>query len=110
MPTYIEPMQLHVARLCLDCNEIHEAQSCPLCGSEAFAFLARWVPAPERRVQPRPMTSPQVEVYRELIAPASSTPQRGRLLQRSAIGLTAVALVGWVWRWNKGRARSPSDR
>jgi pterin-4a-carbinolamine dehydratase len=34
-------MRLDDARLCLDCEEIHEEQECPSCGSEAFAFLTR---------------------------------------------------------------------
>ena len=36
-------MRLDEARLCLDCEEIHDNQECPSCGSEAFAFLTRWV-------------------------------------------------------------------
>ena len=37
-------MQLRTARLCLDCEELHEQQVCPVCASEAFAFITRWVP------------------------------------------------------------------
>ena len=96
-------MQLHIARLCLDCNEVHDEPRCPICGSEAFAYLTRWVPAPERRLQARPTTSPEAEVYRELIAPASAPPQRGRLLKRSALGIGMIAAAGWMWRRNAGR-------
>ena|SRR5437773_3532067 len=102
-------MQLHVARLCLDCNEIHDAQSCPLCGSEAFAYLTRWVPAPERRMRARPVTSPEAEVYRELIAPTPSVSRRGRLLQRSALGLGVLAMAGWAWRNNNRRRDSAAN-
>ena len=42
-------MQLRTARLCLDCEELHEENTCPVCASEMFAFLTRWVPAEERR-------------------------------------------------------------
>jgi hypothetical protein len=38
-------MRLAVARLCLNCEEVHEGDRCPVCGSETFAFLKRWVPA-----------------------------------------------------------------
>src|SRR5215831_15747956 len=93
-------MQLHIARLCLDCNEVHDAQDCPVCGSEAFAYLSRWVPAPERRIGPRPTTSPEAEVYRELVSPESSTSRRGRLLKRGVLGITTLALAGWIWRRN----------
>ena len=37
-------MQLRNARVCLDCEELHEQQVCPVCASEAFAFVTRWVP------------------------------------------------------------------
>jgi hypothetical protein len=47
-------MKLDVARLCLDCEEVHDEQVCPLCGSEVFAYLTRWVqPSGERRTERR---------------------------------------------------------
>jgi hypothetical protein len=98
-------MQLQIARLCLDCDEVHVAQHCPVCASEAFAYLTRWVPAPERRMQPRPTTSDTAEIYRELTSPNLASPRRGRLLARNALGVTAIALAGWMWRWNKDRKK-----
>ena len=47
-------MQLSVARVCLDCEEVHDAQACPVCASETFAYLTRWVPVQDRRTRPRP--------------------------------------------------------
>jgi ferric-dicitrate binding protein FerR (iron transport regulator) len=96
-------MQLKIARLCLDCDEVHDAQQCPVCASEAFAYLTRWVPAPERRMRPRPTTSPAADVYRELTSP--NLARRGRLLTRSALGVTAIAVAGWIWRWNKDQRK-----
>jgi hypothetical protein len=96
-------MQLHTARLCLDCDEVHDAQQCPVCASETFAFITRWVPAPERRTRPRPTTSPEAEVYSRLVNPEPPPPStRGRLLKQGMIGLTAVGLVSWMWRHRKG--------
>ena len=46
-------MQLRKARLCIDCEEIHDQWQCPICASETFAFLTQWMPAPERRKKPR---------------------------------------------------------
>lgn len=46
-------MQLRKARLCIDCEEIHDQWQCPICASETFAFLTQWMPAPERRKRPR---------------------------------------------------------
>jgi hypothetical protein len=47
-------MQLRVARLCLDCEELHMDDSCPRCASESYAFLAKWLPSEERRRWRRP--------------------------------------------------------
>ena len=43
-------MRLAVARLCLDCEEVHERDKCPVCGSETFAFLKRWKGKANRRI------------------------------------------------------------
>jgi hypothetical protein len=42
-------MQLRVARLCLDCEELHVEDACPICASERYAFLSSWLPSEERR-------------------------------------------------------------
>ena len=46
-------MQLRLARVCLNCEEVHDAQLCPVCASETYAFLKKWVPVEDRRSQPR---------------------------------------------------------
>ena len=97
-------MQLRVARLCLDCNEIHDDQTCPQCASEAFAYLTRWVPEPERRARPRPDTSsPEAEVYRTLTASPEARSRQVRLLSGGTIGVAMVALAGWMWRRSANR-------
>jgi hypothetical protein len=101
-------MQLKIARLCLDCDEVHSEPHCPICASEAFAYLTRWVPAPERRIQPRPTTSPAAEVYRELTSTTVATSRRSRLLRRSAFGVTALTAAGWLWRWSRDRGTTSS--
>jgi hypothetical protein len=88
-------MQLSTARLCLDCDEVHDAQRCPVCASESFSYMSRWVPAPERRPSPRPTTSPEAEIYRRLVEPQPSQLRGKRLLKNGVLGLTAVGLVGW---------------
>lgn len=94
-------MQLRTARLCLDCEEIHDAQRCPACASETFAFISRWVPAPQGdKGDSPPGSSPAREaaVYRELLAPETRRPRTGRWLGRGALGLATVGVVGWWWR------------
>jgi len=102
-------MQLKTARLCLDCDEVHDAPECPVCASEAFGYLTRWVPAPERRMRPRPTTSPVAEVYSELIGSSAGTPKRGRSLTRSVFGVTALVVAGWMWRWNKDGKKAQQE-
>ena len=74
--------------------------------------MTRWVPAPERRGRPRPVTSPQAEVYRALLSP-EATPRPGRrLLKQGVLGLTAIGLIGWLVRNTKGdrtSAHAPAD-
>ena len=92
-------MQLRTARLCLDCEEVHDAMRCPSCASETFTYISRWIPAPERRRVPRPVTSPEAEMYRGLIAKAPPPSTSGRrLLKQGVVGLTALGLVGWFFR------------
>ena len=91
-------MQLHVARMCLDCEEIHDQQSCPVCASESFAYISRWIPAPERRAHPRAVPSPEsADVYRELLHGDRHPSGATRWIRRGALGLAAVGLAGWAW-------------
>ncbi len=94
-------MQLRTARVCLDCEEVHDSQQCPTCASETFAYLTRWVPVPERRQRPRP-TEPAnrdtVDTYRDLLAPARASGWSA--VRRGALGLAIFGVAGWMWRRN----------
>ena len=71
-------MQLRIARLCLDCEELFVGDSCPVCASQHYAFLAQWLPSEERRkwrrapvrtVDPAPTTLAGVaQTYRRFVA------------------------------------------
>jgi|SRR5688572_8119344 hypothetical protein len=98
-------MQLRNARLCLDCEEIHEAQQCPLCASETFAFMTRWVPAREGRSSrpkvvveaPKPE---ELQTYRRMLTPEDTPPRPAAwsLVQRGALGLALFGVAGWLWK------------
>ena len=88
-------MQLRIARVCLDCEEVHENQECPVCASESYAFLTRWVPVTERRQRPR-VPSPPVVTEPETSAVA-------RWMKRGAAGLAVVAVSRWLWQTTRGR-------
>jgi hypothetical protein len=91
-------MQLRIARLCLDCEEIHAEQQCPVCASEAFTFIKRWIPAPERRSRPRTENSPGPDGYRRSPANDDKQDWTGQLMKRAAVGLAAASVAGWLWR------------
>jgi len=82
-------MQLREARLCLDCEELHTGEICPVCASEVFAFVTRWVPANERRSRPRPPAPP---------AAATQTSNRSRWVATGATGFAVLAAARWLWR------------
>jgi hypothetical protein len=87
----LKGMQLRAARLCLDCEEIHEGQECPVCLSEAFVYLIRWVPVEERRT-------------RRLPSAIKVTPEpRGaaRWVRRGVMGLAVLAASRWLWQSNE---------
>jgi hypothetical protein len=97
-------MQLLSARLCLDCEEVHDRQRCPVCASDSFTPISRWVPAEVKSRRPRPTTSPEVEAYRAITGVDPKASGR-RLLKQGMLGLTAVGLIGWFMRSNgPGRA------
>ena len=104
-------MQLRVARLCLDCEEIHDQQTCPLCSSESFAYISRWVPAPERQMKPHELPSPQTaDVYRQLLDSNNQQAGARRWVKRGILGLGVAALAGWAWRKMPVASSDPKHR
>ena len=89
-------MQLRVSRLCLDCEDVHDQQQCPVCASESFAYLSRWVPTPERRSQPRA----QVDQREQTAGPNHTS--RKQLVGYGMLGVGVVGLAQWFL---KGRAK-----
>jgi hypothetical protein len=77
-------MHLHEARLCLDCEELHTSDRCPLCASDAFAFVTRWVP-PSQQKRAKPPAPP---------APS----HRGRWVT-GATGVIGVAIFAALKLW-----------
>jgi len=102
-------MRLAVARLCLDCEEVHDGDRCPVCGSETFAFLKKWVlPAALAEgsllVQQslRPSASPeQVKTYQQLLEPDRPPLRKRSLLARGALGLAILGAARLVWHFGK---------
>jgi hypothetical protein len=82
-----------------------------MCGSESFAYISRWIPAPERRARPRPTVNEatmvgesvkrkadsDVDAYRQLLAPTQAHSNRTRWLTGGAFGLLALGVARWMW-------------
>jgi hypothetical protein len=107
------------ARLCLDCEEVHDQQHCPVCSSESFAFLTRWVTpsdtvtaeaAPRATRPPDPVERrEQVDAYRQILNPAPP-PRRGTLVARGALGLALLGVARMLWRATPDQRPSPDAR
>jgi hypothetical protein len=91
-------MQLRTARLCLDCEEVHEQQECPVCLSEAFVYLTRWVPAEERRIRRVPSATN--------VTPEPEPSGQSHWLRRGILGLALVAASRWWWEASR---KTPSN-
>ena len=112
-------MKLVNSRLCLDCEEVHEDQHCPVCGSESFAFMTRWVtPSDTASAEAARQTRPpdgverrqqlakreQVDAYRQMLNPAPPA-RRGRVVAGGALGLALIGVARMLWR----AAPNPKD-
>lgn len=91
-------MQLRIARLCLDCEEVHADNKCPVCASESYAFVTRWVTVNERRRRQRAPSPPVV------IEPETSAFERW--MKRGAAGLAVLAISRWLWETTREREES----
>jgi hypothetical protein len=103
-------MRLDDARLCLDCEEIHEEQDCPACGSEAFAFLTRWIQSTAPKTKGKAalppsatharsaQTAEHLAAWREITdGTPESTDRSKKIVTRSLLGLAAMGIAGWAW-------------
>jgi hypothetical protein len=92
-------MKLNTARLCLDCDEVHDDAHCPSCASESFAFIKRWVKAPEARAHVAEENESRAEraaTYRALLAANNESTMTRRLLRGGVFGLAMLGAAGWL--------------
>jgi hypothetical protein len=107
-------MHLGVARLCLDCQEIHEQDRCPVCASEAFGFMTRWVTidATPPGVSPHETSagrSAKVDSYRQILKPTPRQSKTARWLRKGGLMVAAGYLARWGWQIASDHAR-PSQQ
>ena len=104
-------MHLSVARLCLDCQEIHADDRCPVCTSEAFGFITRWVKldaAPRSYSRKdRDAASSKVDDYRQILNPAPERSRAARWLRKGGLVVAAGVLARWGWQLASEQRRPP---
>jgi hypothetical protein len=104
-------MHLSVARLCLDCQEIHADDRCPACTSEAFGFMTRWVKldATPRSSQhkDRAAEASRVEDYRQILNPTQRRSTASRWLRKGGLVVAAGVLARWGWQLASEQRRVP---
>jgi hypothetical protein len=91
-------MQLRNTRLCLDCEELHEEQQCPICASESFAYLSRWIPSEERRRATR---------VRRMEAQAAVPPAKKTWIAGGLAGVALFAASRWLFRNGAAEGERP---
>jgi hypothetical protein len=106
-------MKLNTARLCLDCDEVHDEPRCPVCASESFAFIKRWVTAPERQAAVPATPNERAEraaTYRALLAANQEPTMARRLVKGGVMGLAVLGAAGWLLqRTGKNKAEEPAE-
>jgi len=70
--------------LCLDCEELHDQPFCPTCASEEFAYISRWIEAPERRATKR--------------VPAAPVNMKRQIAVYGLLGVAVGGLARWWWK------------
>ena len=96
-------MKLNTARLCLDCDEVHDEAHCPSCASESFAFIKRWVTAPEARARvavENTSRAERAETYRALLDANHEPSMTKRLVRGGIVGLAVLGAAGWLLQRN----------
>jgi hypothetical protein len=100
---YTRFMHLGVARLCLDCHEIHQYDRCPACTSEAFAYITRWIKLDNAASRPpiehenSSAAVEKIDTYRQILQHTASDSRATKWLRNGALLLAAGYLgrLGW---------------
>ena len=104
-------MHLSVARLCLDCQEIHSDDRCPVCTSEAFGFITRWVKVDaQSRSVPKDeaaANAARVDSYRQILNPGTRQSTTARWLRKGGLVVAAGVLARLGWQIAAQRGRTP---
>ena len=96
---YTDIMQLHTARLCFNCEDVHDQPICPACGSDSFAYHQPVDPGVgTTRADQRAPLAGTAETYRQLLDTTGQTSGAKRWMTGGMVGLAAITMAGWAWR------------
>lgn len=73
-------LPLSEARICLECDTIHDLQSCPECGSATFYFLSNWIRPRRPPVQEEQAPPPETPLQ-QMLKPK----KKGHILRNTAL-------------------------
>lgn len=93
-------MPLDKARLCLDCDTIHDLESCPQCGSATFFYLATWV---------KPSLPPRAVPAERPPAPAAPAPRRMGHWVRNTLLAGAGVIAAYQLLFKPSRQKPPEE-
>ena len=105
---YNQRMHLSDARLCLDCQEIHDLDRCPSCTSDSFGFMTRWVKldaTPRPPAHEKPVRTSKVDTYRRILNPQPSRSKSARWLRKASMVVATGYLARWGWNIASQHAR-----
>jgi hypothetical protein len=110
---YTRFMHLGVARLCLDCHEIHEYDRCPACTSEAFAYITRWIKLDNVPSRPpieheNSSAGEKIDTYRQILQPTASGSRITKWLRNGSLLLAAGYLARWGWHIRSRHTNDPN--
>lgn len=94
---------LEKARICLECDTIHDLPSCPECGCGTYYYIANWI-RPHRPPRPEPSNPPPPEPALDL---PSAKKKRHILRNLLLLGGSLLAAYGLLF---KPRRKPPEDQ
>ena len=103
---------LEKARLCLECDTIHDLPSCPQCGCDTYYYVGHWI-RPQPAPQPEPAPEPP-PADRGIEPPKFETlhPPRGkrRILRKIVFaGAGLLAAYGLLFRPSRRKKEPPGE-
>ncbi|RPI54982.1 MAG: hypothetical protein EHM55_09245 [Acidobacteria bacterium] len=105
-----------MARLCLDCHEVHEYERCPACTSEAFAFITRWITLengaarmPARR-NDTPDAVEKIDTYRQILHAKPGSSRARTWLRTGSLLVVAGYMARWGWRIANRQTQERDDQ